>query len=228
MRQSYLARYGSIVFAVLLVVAGVGVVGAAGGAVPADDASIATDTPTTTPTDTPDPRSVEFGQLGYDVDVGATVDVTVELTGTDTATLTVGSQSQAFLGNLTLTDADGDGDVVVSVDVGALGGGDAFAAGEGDELTVDDATSSDDPGVGETTLALSASVGDGADTAASNIIVREPIDRSATDTPEPTATPEEDTPSEDTPSATPTSSPGLGPLAAVAALAAVALLARRR
>jgi len=171
-----------------------------------------------------DPREVTFDQFGYDVDVGEDAEVTVELENTDTAALAVTSSNPSFSANLTLTDADGDGAVTVRVDTAAVGGDGAFAAGEGDELTVDDATSFEEPGVGATELSLTATAGDA--TATRTVLVREPVDRS-TVTATPTPTPGE-TPAGETPSATPTTSPGLGPLVGVAALAAAALLARRR
>lgn len=140
----------------------------------------------------------------------------------------VGGPTAGYRANVTVVDNDGDGQVTLTFDTGAAGGGDAFSVGSDDTFRVEDATSLEEPGLGETELSLSVSVG-GLTRGTAALVVREPVDRTtATPTATATPTPSDETPAGETPSATPTSSPGFGPVVAAGALAAAALLARRR
>jgi PGF-CTERM protein len=237
--------FASIALGTVLLVAALAAGGVAAGAGTAD-AGDAAATPTAS-----DDGTASIGAYTYDVTIGETVAIEVELANTSTAALQFGDATTDYTANVTVTDGDGDGTVTVLFDTAATGTEEsAFAVeSDADGLTVDDETTLAET-VGVQNLPVTAFV-DGEETDGATILLREEIER-GTDTATGDAG---DTDDEATPSATATaaddeseatdeataastdepadedsteqSSPGFGLVAALLALAGAALVARR-
>lgn len=185
--------------------------------------------------------TVTFDQSMHEVQQGETVTMNLSLDDLDAMTVQIGGGEMTYKLNATVTDGNGDGTVVLSFDTAKAGSGDGSALttkGDADELTVKNETKTDG-GLAPNMYGITVYAGTGenvptigygginveGETTTSGRTTTTTTDDGSSGHMTTTTTSGGETTSETTDG---TGQPGFGIGISVVALAAVALLARRR